>query len=184
MKKETITTPGDHEATLVYFAKPPEANNAAIWALQLRKTGIKSQLHEDAYQREVQNLAKIFAKQLLDDPDLKPDLVVVPPSDSKQFQPYLEAIVAASPTLPVVDAFTKPVGFRAGDTGRTYEELLQALTCDANKLPAVAHRIWIIDDIFNTGNTVGAMTTLLRNQLPQLEHIVVACPLYIPFVKK
>jgi predicted amidophosphoribosyltransferase len=41
-------------------------------------------------------------------------------------------------------------------------------------------RIWIINDIYNTGNTVGAMTTRLKEHLLALDEIVVVCPLYVP----
>ena len=109
---------------------------------------------------------------------------MVPASASQQFRPYLDALVEAKADLPVLDgAFTKPEGFLAGDKGRTYEQVLESTVLDAAKLSqgaAVVTRVWIIDDIYNTGNTVGAIATRLKEHLPALAEIVVVCPLYVP----
>lgn len=184
MKKEKIKTPGDHEVNIVYFSKPPDAKRTSLWWLQLKKMGMKSDEFAQAYKRDLSKLAKEFAVQLLADDDIATGFVVVPASLSRQFQPYLDALVEAKADIFVLDgAFTKPEGFRAGDNGRTYEQLLENITLDATKLPEEASalkRIWIIDDIYNTGNTVGAMATHLKGHLPSLSEIVVVCPLFIP----
>jgi predicted amidophosphoribosyltransferase len=176
--------PGGHEVTLAYFTKPPQARETSLWWLQLKKMGFKPNHVADAYAKHLPKLAKQFAEQLLADADIAPGLVVVPASASRQFEPYLDALKEAKPDLPVLDgAFAKPDGFHAGDTGRTAEQVLEATVFDATKLPeGAAHvtRIWIIDDIYNTGNTVGTMAARLKQHLPALEEIVVVCPLYVP----
>jgi hypothetical protein len=184
MKSEKVQTPGGHEVTLAYLTKPPEAKRASLWWLQLKKMGFGPGIHGPAYEKDLPKLVKEFAAQALALPGLAPDLVVVPASGSRQFGPYLDALVAAKADLPVLDgAFTKPKGFQAGDKGRTYEQVLENTTFDATKLPAVAAgvtRVWIIDDIYNTGNTAGAVATRLKGHLPTLEEIVLVCPLYVP----
>ena len=108
----------------------------------------------------------------------------MPASASRQFEPYLDALVEANADISVLDgAFTKPQGFRAGDEGRSYEQVLESTVLDAAKLPegaATVTSMWIIDDIYNTGNTVGAMTTRLKEHVLALEELVVVCPLYVP----
>ncbi|QDU41710.1 hypothetical protein Mal52_01630 [Symmachiella dynata] len=184
MKKVTINTPGGHEVTLAYFTKPPQAKRTSLWWLQLKKMGIKPNSVAEAYARDLPKLVKQFAEQFLADVDVALGLVVVPASASRQFEPYLDALVEANADIPVLDgAFTKPEGFRAGDKGRTYEQVLASTVFDAAKLPEGATAvtsIWIIDDIYNTGNTVGAMTTRLKEHLLALREIVVVCPLYVP----
>jgi len=154
----------------------------------LKKMGFPPGDHGPAYTKDVPKLAKEFASQLLAEEGLIPGLVVVPASASKQYKPYLDALLEAKADLPVLNgAFAKPDGFQAGDTGRTYEQVLAATEFDAGKLPdgvAALTRVWIIDDIYNTGNTAGAMATRLKEHLPALEQIVVACPLYVPLEKK
>lgn len=141
-------------------------------------------MYSDAYVRDISKKTKLFADILLNDSKIAATLVIVPASASRQFQPYLEALTTAKPDLLVIDgAFTKPNGFAAGDTGRTYEQVLANTTLDTTKLPAIvttASRIWIIDDIYNTGNTVGAMVTRLRPHLLANVELIVACPLYVP----
>ena len=103
---------------------------------------------------------------------------------ARQILPYLDALVEANADISVLDgAFTKPQGFRAGDEGRSYEQVLESTVLDAAKLPegaATVTSMWIIDDIYNTGNTVGAMTTRLKEHVLALEELVVVCPLYVP----
>ena len=41
-------------------------------------------------------------------------------------------------------------------------------------------RLWIIDDILNTGNTIGAMVARLDGHIPAIKEIFVVCPLYVP----
>jgi predicted amidophosphoribosyltransferase len=184
MKKEQLNLPGGHEATVAYFTKPPAAKGTSLWWLQLKKMGFPPGIHGPAYARDLPKLAKQFAEQLLTDSDLVPGLLVVPASASQQFKPYLDALIEAKADLPVLNgAFTKPAGFQAGDKGRTYEQVLENTTLDATKLPAAAAtvtRVWIIDDIYNTGNTVGAMATRLKEHMPALAEIIVVCPLYVP----
>jgi predicted amidophosphoribosyltransferase len=184
MQKEKVNAPGGHEVTLAYFTKPPHAREMSLWWLQLKKMGMKPNHVAEAYAKDLPKLAKQFAEQLLADADIAPGLVVVPASAPRQFKPYLDALLGAKADLPVLNgAFTKPEGFQAGDKGRTYEQVLLSTALDAAKLPegaAAVTRIWIIDDIYNTGNTVGAMTTRLKEHLLALDEIVVVCPLYVP----
>ncbi len=179
-----MVAPGGHEAIVVYFTKPPEAKGTPLWWLQLKKMGFQPNSFAEAYTRDLPKLAKQFAEQLLADANIAPGLVVVPASASRQFQPYLDALVEARADLPVLDgAFTKPEGFQAGDKGRTYDQVLESTELNSTKMPegaADVTRIWIIDDIYNTGNTVGAMATRLKEHIPSLVEIVVVCPLYVP----
>ena len=113
--------PSGHEVTLVYFTKPPEAKRSAIWWLQLRKMGFKPGMHSEAYNRELPKLVRTFASNLLSDVTITPDLVLVPASSSRQYKPYVDALLSSNPTLPLThELFTKPQNFHAGDTGRTY----------------------------------------------------------------
>jgi hypothetical protein len=184
MKTETVNLPGDHEATIAFFTKPPAAKSTSLWWLQLKKMGIRPGAHAEAYARDLPKLAEEFSGQLLSEAALAPGLVVVPASASRQFQPYLDALVQTKAGLQVLDgAFAKPAGFQAGDNGRTYEQVLEKTAFDGTKLPAgvdTITRIWIIDDIYNTGNTVGAMATRLKPTMPALQEIVIVCPLYVP----
>ena len=110
--------------------------------------------------------------------------MLVPASASRQYQPYLDELLTTKPDLPLADGvFSKPAGFQAGDKGRTYEQVLDSTVIDTTKLPAAAataKRLWIIDDIYNTGSTVGAMLTRLEGHLPALEEVFVVSPLYVP----
>ena len=114
MQKETVNAPGGHEVTLAYFTKPPHARGTSLWWLQLKKMGMKPNHVAEAYAKGLPKLAKQFAEQLLADADIAPGLVVVPASASRQFKPYLDALLGAKADLPVLNgAFTKPDGFQA-----------------------------------------------------------------------
>ena len=140
MTREKITLPSGHEVTLVFFARPPAAKNSAIWWLQLKKMGFKEGMHSEAYTRELPKMAGAFATALLGADDIVPDLVLVPASASKQYQPFLDALVTAKPGLPVAEGvFSKPDEFKAGDKGRTLRTGFRGNQTRCNKAPTCCH---------------------------------------------
>ena len=120
------------------------------------------------------------AEQLLADADIAPGIVVVPASGvAGSSSPTSTPWSRRKPTS-LCSTGLHETGGVPGRGQRPHVRASAAEHCD-RRGPATRggrcpeQRIWIIDDIYNTGNTAGSMASRLKEHLPALEEIVVVC---------
>jgi hypothetical protein len=182
-----LVLPGEHAAKLLYAVDYPAAvaGGAAVAWLQQRK--LAGEWKKKAYQDSLETYVKVFANGLAARPECAADVVLMPASASRLFDPYLTALRELKPELVVVDGlFGKAPGFEAGVNGQTYEQVLAGTILNTAVPPAVsaATHVLIIDDIYNTGNTAGAMITRVRASMAAQPQVTIACVLYVPLEEK
>jgi len=187
MHELDCTLPGDHEAKLLYLMDYPTARDKNLSIAWLQQRKFANDNKKKAYQQDLYKIVKAFVERLVARPEFPPDVVLVPPSGSRLFDPYLNKLREVSPDLVVVDGlFAKAEGYAAGVDGQKFDDVLAAITLTA-ELPqsvAGAGHVLILDDIYNTGNTAGAMITRVRPSMAAQPQVVVACVLSVPLEPK
>jgi hypoxanthine phosphoribosyltransferase len=187
VKELDIELPGGQPAKLIYLMDYPKARDGmfSIAWLQQRKIGIQSR--KAAYDADLPKMTKALVEGLVAREDFPPDVVLLPASGTRLFAPYLDKLREMKPELVVVDGlFQKAAGFEAGKNGQTFDDVVAGivLTGAVPKPVADATRVLILDDIFNSGNTAGAMIARVRPSMAGQPQVAIACPLYVPLEKK
>ena len=188
MHEKDIVLPGDQPAKLLYLMDYPTARDGMLSIAWLQQRKFGNQQRKQAYDADLGKMTAAFVERLIARPEFPPDVVLVPASGSRLYDPFLTRLREARPELLVVDGlFAKEPGFEAGIDGQPFDEVLQNLTLIQDELPQSlieATRILIIDDIFNTGNTAWAMIARVRPSMPAQPQVIVAFPLYVPLEPK
>jgi hypoxanthine phosphoribosyltransferase len=187
MHKLDLTLPSDHDAKLLYLMDYPKARDELLSIAWLQQGKQGNNNKKNTYQRDLPKIVERFVEDLVGRPEFPPDVVLVPASGSRLFDPYLNRLREVRPDLVVVDnLFAKSEGYKAGVESQKFEVVLAAITLTADPPSSVsgAGRILILDDIYNTGNTAGAMITRIQPFMAVLPKVIVACALYVPFEPK
>jgi hypothetical protein len=185
MQIESRKLPSNFEIHLYYCVNHDPGDYAHkcvdLCVLQTRKSGHATSKSIEAYEKEKGALATTFATELVARcKDV--GIIVVPPSSTRQFDPYLEALKKLDPGIRVVDhAFGKSDDFRVGDKNTTLEQVQANIRAVA--LPQVdemfAGTICILDDIFADGRTAALIIELIQPCFPNARRFIVACPLKV-----
>jgi hypothetical protein len=182
MQQRNVDLPNGSSATLLYLHEYQQAKTLGlpvIW-LQIRK--LKRVLWEEQYKAMLDRLTASFAQCLCGMKGHEADVVLLPASGSRLFDPYVAKLQEMTPGVSVYSLFTKPQEFEAGVDHKNYNTVFDNTMLDADVPDNViaARTILIIDDIFNTGNTPAAM---LARLLPRMKcktpAITIACVLYV-----
>jgi hypothetical protein len=185
MHEKDVELPDGSSVKLLYSIDYRTARDKGLslaW-LQLRRFPFaKDYPHkESAYSSAVEKLADDFAEQLLARTDFQPDVVLLPPSESRLFAPYVEALKKLRPELEVCDLFAKGPGYSAGAGGQPFTKVVEQITLSQEPPETVrnAKRLLIPDDVYNTGNTTGAMLYHIKPHLQADAVVTIACPLLV-----
>lgn len=154
--------------------------NGMLSVLQYRKDGKYTPNASETYDRYAPGIAKKFSEEISNTfPCI--DLVTSPPSESKQYELFVDAFRDTIPVTFLDEPITKPKGLRAGEN-IPYDKLLNSFTIKDDAFTDMQDEYkvcCIVDDIYGTGNTVAATIEKLHTKLPSLEEFVIACPLRI-----
>ncbi len=183
MHELSCTLPGGHEAKILYLMDYPTAREEQRSIAWLQQRKLANDNKKEAYHRDLDNIVSAFVEGVAARPQFPPDVILVPPSGSRLFDPYLKGLRLKSPDLVVVDGlFAKAEGYAAGVNRQKFDDVLAAytLTGEPPQSIAAANRVLILDDIFNTGNTAGAMISRLQTHMATQPQWIVACVLYVP----
>lgn len=184
MNKIEVNLPSDKKVTLYYQALHPAPSGHqmdVLSVLQLRKDGKSNEVFDMTYDRSVKSIAKQFANDVVKELG-QIDVMMTPPSDTNQFEPYKEQFIQLGVPFVSNQAIVKTAGKRSGD-GMPWEELRAHYQINeaefANFAECDALTCCILDDIFGDGKTAAAVIDCLEHYLPQESTFVLACPLRI-----
>ena len=184
MKTEETSLPNNEVVKLYYgdiHPTPAGQSMTTMSVLQLRKDGKCPEQFGMIFDRQVPEISKKFGQHLL---DAEPHIAAIftPPSESKQFQPFVEALMRLRADVQIIaNAVTKPPGLESGDPKTTLDDLRQGFSVNVGELPALEADVCVcvLDDILGDGKTIAVMIEKLRPLLPANVRFIVACPLRI-----
>ena len=87
----------------------------------------------------------------------------------------------------VYGLFADAMGSDAEKNDQPFEEVAERVVLTLDPPPRQVHgaaRVLILVDLYQTGNTAGAMLRRVRPYLAADPKVVVACPLYVPVVRR